>query len=364
MSSTHETALLLERVVAVLFFIVLLAGVVLVLRPFATAILFGGIIVVATWPIHQWLTSKGHSNPVVASIMTIVAVALVIVPVVALAPRIAAQLPEAANKVQKFFDATPDLPGWIGNLPVIGERLEQVWSQLGRGEIQAIIGPYSATLRKFFIDLGGAIVEGALQIILSFAIAAMLWLRGDQIRTGLENIGRRFAGTFGDELLRAAAASVQGVAYGIVGTAFFQAIALTIGLFVARVPGAGLLGFLALIIALSQIGILLVVIWGGAAWWLFTTGAQGWAIFMIVWGLFVSTIDNVIRPFLVSFGATMPLTLVFLGVLGGFISFGFLGMFIGPTLLAIAFAIFQAWRQSEKRTVVNPIVSTTKRREK
>ncbi len=144
-------------------------------------------------------------------------------------------------------------------------------------------------------------------------------------------------------------ASVKGVSYGIVGTALIQAIALTIGLFIAGIPKAAALGFLALLIALSQIGILLVVIWGGAAWWLFSFGAQWWAIFMIVWGLFVSVVDNVIRPLLVGFGATMPLTLVFLGVFGGFVAFGFLGMFIGPTLLAVFFALLQAWRQPAKR---------------
>ena len=361
---THETALLLERVVAVLLFVVLLAGVMLVLRPFATAILFGGIIVVATWPIHQWFMSKGLSSSIVATIMTVIAVALVIIPAIALAPKIAAQLPDVANQVQKFFDAVPDLPRWVVNLPIVGAKLEQVWSQLAHGEIQEIVSPYSATLRKFVIDLGGAFAEGVLQAILSLAIAAMLWLRGDQLRNALENVGRRFAGTFGDDLLKAAAASVQGVAYGIVGTALFQAITLTIGLLIAGIPGAGLLAFLALVIALSQIGILLIAIWGAAAWWLFSTGAQGWAIFMIVWGVFVSTIDNLVRPFLVGFGAAMPMILVFLGVLGGFLAFGFLGMFIGPTLLAIAFAMFQAWRQSDKRASAKPIVSATNRRDK
>ena len=364
MASTRETALLLERVVAVILFLGLLTGVVLVLRPFANAILFGGIIVVATWPLHEWLVSKGLSSPVVALIMTMAAVALVIVPAVAVAPKIAEQLPDIANQIQKILDVKSDLPGWIVGLPLVGEPLEQIWSQLARGEIKEIIAPYSATLRKFIFDLGGTIAEGVLQTILSFAIAAMFWLRGDVIREALKNIGRRFAGTFGDELLRAAAASVQGVAYGIVGTALIQAILLAMGLFIAGIPGAGALGFLALLIALSQIGILLVVIWGAAAWWLFSTDAQGWAIFLIVWGIFVSTIDNIVRPFLVGFGATMPLTLVFLGVFGGFIAFGFLGMFIGPTLLAVAFAMFQAWRQSDERSDVKAAVSAVKRRDK
>jgi predicted PurR-regulated permease PerM len=362
LARTHETALLLERVVVILLFIALLMGVALVLRPFATAVLFGGIIVVATWPIHQWLISKGLSGSVVAIIMTAVAVAVVIVPAVAVAPKVAAQLPEVANQAQKVLEAKPDLPAWIVSMPIVGAKLEQIWSQLTRGEFQEIISPYSATVRKFIFDLGGAIAEGVIQTILSFAIAAMFWLRGDVISEALKNIGRRFAGTFGDELLRSAAASVQGVAYGIVGTALIQAIMLTFGLFIAGISGAGALGLLALLIALSQIGILLVVIWGGAAWWLFSTDAQGWAIFLIVWGIFVSTIDNIIRPFLVGFGATMPITLVFLGVFGGFIAFGFLGMFIGPTLLAIAFAIFQAWRG--ERESATPAVSVADRRER
>jgi predicted PurR-regulated permease PerM len=122
--------------------------------------------------------------------------------------------------------------------------------------------------------------------------------------------------TAGSALL-VAATSVRGVAYGVIGTAAIQAIAMALGLIVAGIPGAGLLGFLTLIIALSQVGPLLVVIWGGAAWWLFGHGDNGWAIFICVWGLVVSTVDNLIRPWLVSLGAEMPLIVIFLGVLGG-----------------------------------------------
>jgi predicted PurR-regulated permease PerM len=144
--------------------------------------------------------------------------------------------------------------------------------------------------------------------------------------------------------LLVAANSVRGVAYGVIGTAAIQAIAMALGLILAGVPGAGLLGFLTLIIALSQVGPLLVVIWGGAAWWLFGQGDTGSAIFICVWGLLVSTVDNFIRPWLVSLGAEMPLILIFFGVLGGFIAFGFLGLFIGPTLLGVSYQLLQAWR--------------------
>ncbi len=342
----HETALLIERIIAVFLFLALLAGVALVLRPFVTAILFGGIIVISTWPVHDWLLRRGFSNALAAAILVTITVAFIVVPAIMMAPRLGAQSVELFNRGQTFLNSAPELPHWIGKLPVIGTRIDILWSKLVHGQIQEILGPYSQWLRKTVVDLGRAVAQALLQLILALALATMFWLRGDAIREILESIARRFAGPFGGKIMYSAAASVRGVAYGVVGTALVQAIALGVGLFLAGVPNPDVLAFLALLVALSQIGILLVVIWGGAAWWLFSIGATWWAVFMIVWGLFVSLADNIIRPFLVGFGVSMPLLLIFLGVLGGFLTFGFLGLFIGPTVLAIFYTLLQTWRQS------------------
>ncbi len=111
-----------------------------------------------------------------------------------------------------------------------------------------------------------------------------------------------------------------------------------------RRPGAATLGFIASLLAICQIGgPLLILIWGGAAWWLFGQDHQAWGVFVIVWGLFVGTIDNFIKPWLIGFGVEMPMSLTILGVFGGFLAFGFLGLFIGPTLIAIMFTLLQAW---------------------
>ena len=135
------------------------------------------------------------------------------------------------------------------------------------------------------------------------------------------------------------------MAYGVVGTAIIQAVLLASGLAIAGVPGAAMLGFVGLLLAISQIGgPLLVLIWGGAAWWLFGHDEQVWGVFMILWGLMVSTIDNLIKPWLIGFGIQMPLSLTILGVFGGFIAFGFLGLFVGPTLIGVLFTLLQAWR--------------------
>ena len=339
----QETAVLIERFVAVGAFIILLAAVVLILRPFFSAIIFGGIIAIATWPLHEWLVRKGLSSVVVASILTLLALALVVGPTVVAAPKLVRQLIDVAPRVQDLLSDQPNLPIWIAHLPLFGPKIEQLWSQLLQGQAQDILSPYTGTIRSAITTVAGALAEAVLQIVLALALAAMLWLRGGQVSGVLRNAALRFAGGFGRKAIDEAATSIRGVAYGVVGTAVAQAVALAGGLWIVGVPGAGLLGFLSLLIALSQVGILLVVIWGGAAWWLVGHDAVLSAIFIVVWGLFVSLADNVIRPLLVGYGTAMPLLLVFLGVLGGFVTFGFLGLFIGPTVLATFFSLLQAW---------------------
>ena len=108
--------------------------------------------------------------------------------------------------------------------------------------------------------------------------------------------------------------------------------------------------------ALSQIGApLIILIWAGAAVWLFGQDQQGWGIFMIFWGLVVTVIDNFIKPLLIGVGVAMPMSLTILGVFGGFVAFGFLGLFIGPTLIAIGYTLLEAWRGAPRRDAGAPV---------
>jgi predicted PurR-regulated permease PerM len=182
-------------------------------------------------------------------------------------------------------------------------------------------------------------------VLLFLAVATMFWTSGDGLVEILHDALRRLGGPIAERSLDVAAGAIRGVAYGVVGTAAIQAVLLAIGLAVAGVPGATMLGFIALLLAITQIGgPLLLLICGGAAWWLFAHDHQVWGVLMIVWGMFVSTIDNLIKPWLIGFGIAMPMSLTILGVFGGFAAFGLLGLFIGPTLIAVLYTLFQAWR--------------------
>ena len=338
---------LIERAVMLLLFAGLLLGVLAVLRPFATAILFGTILAIAAWPLRDLLLRRGLNRGLTATLLLLLALAVVGLPLLAVAPGLAEHLAEGGRRVQAYIASAPQVPAGLAGLPIVGERLAEAWNHtmLAEGGIRAVLEPYAAALRQAFVGVAGALAESVLQIILSLAVATMFWVSGDALAAAVRDILRRLGGEAAVAALDVAAGAVRGVAYGVVGTAAIQAVVMAVGLVVAGVPGAALLGFVTLLLALSQIGApLIVVVWGGAAVWLFGQDQQGWGIFLIAWGLVVTLMDNVIKPWLIGFGVAMPMSLTILGVFGGFVSFGFLGLFIGPTLIAVAFTLLETWR--------------------
>ena len=338
---------MIERGILALLLVGLLIGVIAVVKPFTTAILFGAALATAAWPMRQALVRRGLGRGAAAALLLLLSLVLVVLPLLALAPHLADQLVGGAERVQSYFAETPDQPAWIKGVPLLGRRLGAAWDRVveARGNLRALLEPYTANLEQFMIGAARALADSMVQVLLSLIVATMFWTNGDGLVAVLHDALRRLGGPIAEQAIGVAAGAIRGVAYGVIGTAAIQAILLAIGLAIAGVPGAGTLGFVALLLAISQIGgPLLVLIWGGAAWWLFMQDQQVWGVFMIVWGVLVSTIDNFIKPWLIGFGVEMPMSLTILGVFGGFIAFGFLGLFIGPTLIAIVFTLFQAWR--------------------
>lgn len=337
----------IERGVLVLLVVGLLIGVLAIVKPFTTAILFGATLATAAWPLRQALVRRGLGRGAAAALLLLLALVLIVLPMLVAAPHLVGQLGEGVQRVQSYFAATPQRPAWLQSLPLFGRRAAAVWDRVVevKGNLRTLLEPYTADLEQVMIGVARALADSLVQVLLSLIVATMFWTSGDVLVAVLHDVLRRLGGPLAERALDVAAGAIRGVAYGVVGTAAIQAGLLTLGLAVAGVPGSAMLGFVALLLAISQIGgPLLVVIWGGAAWWLFAQDQAAWGMFMIVWGLFVSIADNFIKPWLIGFGIEMPMSLTILGVFGGFITFGFLGLFIGPTLIAIMFTLVQAWR--------------------
>jgi predicted PurR-regulated permease PerM len=340
---------MVERAVVLLLLGGLLLGVALVLLPFLTAVLFAAVLAVATWPLRSALVRLGLPRRLVALVMVVLGLALVGLPLLATAPRLAARVGDGARIVQTSLSTLPQAPPeWVTDIPIVGRRLSLAWHDLAAGEggLRSAVDSYANWLRQGVLTVARGLADSMLQFLLALVVAGTFWASGDTLGKVLRDVVQRLGGEPAVGALQAAGGAMRSVAYGVVGTACFQGLAMGIGAGIAGVPGAVALGFLVLVLAISQIGQLFIpVVWGGAAWWLVRHDAAGWGAFMAAWGLLlVSASDNLIRPWLISRGVKMPLTLVILGVFGGFISFGFLGLFTGPVLLAVAFTLLQAWR--------------------
>jgi predicted PurR-regulated permease PerM len=347
------TVLVAERSAVLILLALLLYGVARVLEPFAMAIAFGAFIAIGTWPARAALVRLGLRPGIAAVVLLVALVLALVVPLLLMAPGLAEQIGGVAGHVRRSLETLPpDAPTWLAGLPLVGDTAVRGWAWLHaqQGDINAMVAPYSAQLARLLVGLGQAAAGSVLQVLLALLVAAMFWTGGDGMVAQLRDIAGRLGGAVGVASVAAAGGAVRGVAWGVVGTGILQAVLMGVGLAVAGVPGAAVLAFLTMVFSISQVlGPLVVVTWGGAAAWLYGQGEAGWAIFMLAWGgVLVSGSDNIVRPLLIQRGSAMPLGLIILGVFGGLIAFGFLGLFVGPALLAVAHGLLKAWQGARR----------------
>lgn len=342
------TAALIERILAIGLVLLVLWGVLRVLQPFAMGIAFGAFIAIGTWPLRSALIARGFSPSRTAALLLLGFVLVVAIPILLIAPGLPEQIRGAVALVRgALADAPATAPAWLTALPLVGDHAGAIWAQVleAQDDLGSLIAPYAGVLTQALVDLGRGVAESLLQLLLALLVTTMFWHSGDALAEDLRDAFARLGGPAGVAALEAAEGAVRGVAWGVVGTAALQGALMAVGLAIAGIPGAGMLGFLTFVFSLSQIlGPLILVVWGGPAIWLYGGGHLGWAIFVVGVGIAVSLADNIVRPLLISRGSPMPMTLIILGVFGGLLAFGFLGLFIGPALLAVAHGLLRAWR--------------------
>jgi len=337
---------LIERIVAVLALTVLIGGSLLVLAPFATALLWGAIVAYSSWYPYTLLTRWFGNRRVPAALACVLLAAIIVLgPFVYAGASFSAHIDDLTALVDRFtMHGLPAMPDWLGSLPFVGSSVKDWWIKVVSADSETV-----ANLRKLIAPVAHALLGAGLsigaglgQLALSIVLAFFFYTGGDYAVQWLRAGMHRIAGDRADHLLALAGGTVKSVVYGVLGTAFVQAVLAGIGFWVAGVPGAAILGFVTFFLSVIPVGPPLI--WIPAALWLYHTGATGWAIFLVIWGVgVVSMADNIVKPLLISKGTSMPLLWIMLGVLGGALAFGFLGVFIGPTLLAVAFAMLRDW---------------------
>jgi predicted PurR-regulated permease PerM len=327
--------------VALLTFVCLL-----ILRPFITAALWAAILCFTTWPWFARLERMlGGRRSLAAMVATLTLIVIVAAPVAILAMTLADNVAALAAATQRLiYEGPPNPPAWVANVPLVGGHLADYWNRLAGSTTERFdeLAKVLPVAKRFVLDAGRTLGQGISQIVLSLLIAFFFYRDGETAARRLMVATSRILGDEGSRLLQVAGATIHAVVYGILGTALVQGVLAAIGFEVAGVPGAVLLGFATSLVSPIPGGTHVISL--PAAFWLYHQGSTGWAIFMLVWGTVVGSIDNVVRPFLISRGgATMPLILIILGVLGGAMALGLIGLFLGPTLLAVGYSLLEEW---------------------
>ena len=340
-----------DRMLGLAALALLVVGCLLVLLPFVTALLWAVVLTFSTWPLYARLKRSVRGQRTVAAALMTLAVALVMLaPFVIVALGLADNAAELVDALRRLFDrGLPGMPAWLRDLPVIGERLDVYWRGLVHDENRLLeeVKIMLLAARAFLVAGSSYLAAGVLQLGLSVLVAFFLFRDGEAAAERLQLAMLRVAGPDARYLIDVAGQTVNSVVYGILGTALAQGVLAGIGFLFAGVPGASLLGLATFFLSVVPVGPPLV--WGSAAAWLFYQGELGWAIFLALWGLLVvSMVDNFLKPFIISRGSSLPFILVFLGILGGIVAFGFIGVFLGPTLLAVGYRMLDEWA-GEKR---------------
>ena len=336
----------IERIVLLAALVLLAIACFVVLRPFLSAVLWAGILALATWPIFCRVRSQlgGRSN-IAAGVMTTVFILVLVLPLALGGIAIAQHADPWIDTIRDWMESgLPLPPAWVEGVPVAGHWMHTKWlavatdsSALTR-ELKPLVDP----AKQVALAVGRGLGEGVVTLALSAMILFFFWRDGDVLAARVRTMAERIAGQRALQLADVAHATIRGTVYGILGTALAQGLLAAIGFGVSGVPAAALLGVATFFLSVVPVGPPLV--WGPAAIWLYYQGQPGWAIFLVIWGVaVVSSIDNFLKPLLISRGSNLPFILVLIGVLGGVIAFGFVGVFLGPTLLAVAYRLIDEW---------------------
>lgn len=331
---------------AVLFIGGLLLTSAWILRPFLPAVLWATTLVLATWPVMLRVQRHtGNRRVPAVLIMTSAILVVLIAPLWLAVSTIAANIDTVGDFARTVLSMRlPPPPAWLAQLPLVGTRLAEAWQKIGLSGVQELapkLMPYAGAVTQWIGSSAGSVGAMFIQFLLTTILAAVMYAGGERAAAKVVLFGRRLAGDRGETAVYLAGQAIRSVALGVVVTALVQSVIGGVGLALVGLPFAALLTALMFVLCLVQLGPGLVLI--PAVIWLYYSGRFIAATVLLIFAVVAMTVDQFIRPVLIRRGADLPLLLIFAGVIGGLIAFGLLGIFIGPTVLAVAYTLLNAW---------------------
>lgn len=348
---------LVRTVLSVLAIALLLVSTVWILKPFLLALVWAAMIAVASWPLLLQAQKRLRNSRKLAVLAMTAALLLAFIVPLTLAVMTILQNVDVMKDWIRALSAQglPQPPEWVGNLPLVGEKALGTWSHAaaaGPEGLSARISSYAQTALVWFVSYAGNLGMIIVQCLLGLVLTAILYAKGEVAAGAVRKFFFRLSGERGEEMVILAGRAIRAVAMGIVVTALIQSALGGLGLWMAGIPGAGILTALMFLLAISQIGVGPVLL--AAVGWLFWKGSTIWAVALLIWGVVVGALDNIVRPILIKKGASLPLLLIMAGVIGGLMAFGIIGLFVGPMVLAVSYTLVNAWVNEVEPEGENP----------
>ena len=334
----------LEATIRIGLLVLLAAWCFEIVRPFIIPVAWGIIIAVGAYPAFLSLARRLGDRPkLAATLVAILGLAFLLVPALLLGGTLFDSAQGLAAGLKEGTIAVPPPPPSVKTWPLIGESLAAFWGQASQNLAATLtkLAPQLKSVGGWLLSTAAGAGWGLLQFAIAILIAGVLLAHASTGSKLAFSIARRLAGEKGAEFTKLAEATVRSVTRGILGVALIQSLLIGLGFLVVGLPGAGLWALLCLILSVIQIGPFPVVI--PVLIYVFSTADTVTAAIFLIWSLFAGSIDNILKPMLLGRGVQVPMAIIFVGAIGGFISSGIIGLFVGAVVLVLAYGLFLAW---------------------
>ncbi len=317
---------------------------VLLIAPFALIVIWSGILAVALYPMFNALSRLIGNRPVIAATVIVVAcLVLIIAPLALVAVNFAEAVEGLVSKLQAENFTLPAAPASIREWPVIGERLYAAWNKVAGDLASNIIQFQKPILHVMGIVVAklASISGGVLSFVASVILSGFFLTQSTRLAETIQVLASRVAGDRGVGFAKLAGTTVRNVSRGVIGVAFLQTLMCGLCFAFFDLPARGALTFIIFMLCVMQLGPGLVlvpaIIWGWFSW------PTPVAFALTVVAVPIMLVDNVLKPILMAKGLSTPMLVILIGVIGGTLSYGLLGLFLGPIVLSVFYELLRAW---------------------
>jgi predicted PurR-regulated permease PerM len=315
----------------------------LILRPFLLLVVWGIIIAIAIYPAYRKITKLlGGRGTFAAVTVTIVMLAILIVPSILLTGTLVEGAQSVTAQLKNGTLAIPAPPPSVRNWPLIGAPISGAW-ELASSNLTAAVEKFAPQMRAAIpgiLAFSAGIGLSVVQFVLAVLVTGVLLANASTGAKVARSLADRIFGSRGEEFEELAGSTIRSVTSGIVGVALIQTVFASMGFLAVGLPGAGLWAVAFLIAAVLQVGAIMLI---PAVIYAFAITTTTKAVVFLIWCGVVGLMDNVLKPILLGRGARVPIAVVFLGAIGGFMSMGLIGLFVGAIVLSVGYKLVLAW---------------------